>query len=87
MPATFINLALDDGPAPPIKYQCADLTKLYQCVSQLVRFCDVSSRCKSSVAEESSKPLPNPFSLEPSSPDFSSPTLQQSVGELLYGRG
>jgi ubiquitin carboxyl-terminal hydrolase 9/24 len=86
VPATFINLALDDGPAPPIKYQCADLSKLYQCVALLVRSCDVSQqRCKSSLPEEA--PKPNPFMIQSISPLFPSPPLQQSVAELLYGRG
>jgi ubiquitin carboxyl-terminal hydrolase 9/24 len=28
--ATFISVALDEGPGPPIKYQYAELAKLYQ---------------------------------------------------------
>ncbi|OXA44896.1 putative ubiquitin carboxyl-terminal hydrolase FAF-Y [Folsomia candida] len=36
VPATFINLALGDGPALPIKYEGADLSKLYKCVGLLV---------------------------------------------------
>lgn len=43
-------LALEDGPAPPIKYQCADLSKLHQTVSLLVRSCDVSHLCKSALS-------------------------------------
>ncbi len=30
VPATFIQVALDEGPGPPIKYQYAELAKLYQ---------------------------------------------------------
>ena len=41
-------VALDEGPGPPIKYQYAELGKLYSVVSQLVRCCDVSARCQSS---------------------------------------
>ncbi len=41
-------VALDEGPGPPIKYQYAELGKLYSVVSILVRCCDVSSRCQSS---------------------------------------
>ena len=48
VPATFMLVALDEGPGPPIKYQYAELGKLYSVVSQLVRCCDVSSRCQSS---------------------------------------
>lgn len=33
VPATFIHVALDEGPGPPIKYQYAELAKLYQVVS------------------------------------------------------
>ena len=43
-------VALDEGPGPPIKYQYAELAKLYAVVSQLIRCCDVSSKCQSSVA-------------------------------------
>jgi ubiquitin carboxyl-terminal hydrolase 9/24 len=54
----FMLVSLDDGTVPPIKYQYAELSKLYAVVSQLVRCCDVSSACHSSVA---SRPiLPNP---------------------------
>lgn len=48
VPTTFIQVSLDDGPAPPIKYQSADLGKLYQLVSVLIRSCDVSHRCRNS---------------------------------------
>ena len=30
VPAKFIQVALDEGPGPPIKYQYAELGKLYQ---------------------------------------------------------
>ena len=50
VPAKFMQVALDEGPGPPIKYQYAELGKLYSVVSLLVRCCDVSSRCQSSVA-------------------------------------
>lgn len=49
VPALFMMVALDEGPGPPIKYQYAELSKLYSVVSQLVRCCDVSSKCTSSV--------------------------------------
>ena len=48
MPATFMLVALDEGPGPPIKYQYPELGKLYAVVSQLIRCCDVSARCQSS---------------------------------------
>ena len=47
---TLMLVALDEGPGPPIKYQYAELGKLYSVVSLLVRCCDVASRCQSSVA-------------------------------------
>lgn len=46
-------VALDEGPGPPIKYQYAELGKLYTVVSQLVRCCDVTSRMQSSINGES----------------------------------
>ena len=62
----LISAALDDGPGPPIKYQYAELAKLYQFVSTLLRCCNVSSLTQSFGAAEGSGPsyLPNPF-LEP----------------------
>ena len=44
----FMLVSLDDGTVPPIKYQYAELSKLYAVVSQLVRCCDVSEGCRSS---------------------------------------
>ncbi len=32
VPATFIQVAMDEGPGPPIKYQYAELAKLYQVI-------------------------------------------------------
>lgn len=49
VPATFMLVSLDEGPGPPIKYQNAELGKLYSVVSQLIRCCNVSSRMQSSV--------------------------------------
>ena len=47
VPAMFMQIALDEA-GPPIKYQCAELGKLYSVVSYLIRCCDVSARCQSS---------------------------------------
>lgn len=52
VPATFMLVALDEGPGPPIKYQYAELGKLYTVVSQLVRCCDVAARMQSSINGE-----------------------------------
>lgn len=79
VPATFILVALDEGPGPPIKYQYADLGKLYQVVSLLVRCCDVSSKTVSSV--HGNLPLPNPLAAE-DCPEYLMP-LQPAVVELL----
>jgi len=49
----FMLVSLDDGTVPPIKYQYAELSKLYAVVSQLVRCCDVSEGCHSSYSVSS----------------------------------
>ncbi|XP_058260184.1 probable ubiquitin carboxyl-terminal hydrolase FAF-X isoform X2 [Hemibagrus wyckioides] len=82
VPATFMLVALDEGPGPPIKYQYADLGKLYTVVSQLLRCCDVSSRMQSSINGNPS--LPNPYS----DSNLTAPImpLQQLVAEILFVR-
>ena len=50
VPQLFMLVALDEGPGPPIKYQYAELSKLYAVVSHLVRCCDISHRCVSSIS-------------------------------------
>uniref|UniRef100_A0A8C5P965 ubiquitinyl hydrolase 1 n=1 Tax=Leptobrachium leishanense TaxID=445787 RepID=A0A8C5P965_9ANUR len=80
VPATFMLVAMDEGPGPPIKYQYAELGKLYTVVSQLIRCCDVSSRMQSSI--NGNPPLPNPYG----DPNLSQPImpLQQNVADLLF---
>ncbi|XP_070538663.1 ubiquitin carboxyl-terminal hydrolase 9X-like isoform X2 [Ptychodera flava] len=79
VPATFMLVALDEGPGPPIKYQYAELGKLYSVVSMLIRSCDVSSRCQSSTT--SNPPVPNPHGdQQPIMP------IQPQVVEILFGR-
>uniref|UniRef100_A0A4W3IWM1 ubiquitinyl hydrolase 1 n=1 Tax=Callorhinchus milii TaxID=7868 RepID=A0A4W3IWM1_CALMI len=82
VPATFMLVALDEGPGPPIKYQYAELGKLYAVVSQLVRCCDVSSRMQTSI--NGNPPLSNPYG----DPNLSQPimTIQQSVADILFVR-
>uniref|UniRef100_A0AAR2LFU1 ubiquitinyl hydrolase 1 n=1 Tax=Pygocentrus nattereri TaxID=42514 RepID=A0AAR2LFU1_PYGNA len=82
VPATFMLVALDEGPGPPIKYQYAELGKLYTVVSQLVRCCDVASRMQSSI--NGNPPLPNPYG----DPSLTQPImpLQQLVAEILFVR-
>lgn len=59
VPLQFIQVALDDGPGPAIKYQYPEFSKLHQVVSHLVRCSDVSEKCQSS--NQNARPLPNPF--------------------------
>ena len=86
VPSTFINVALDEGPGPPIKYQYStELGKLYQVVSQLIRCCDIASKGQSAITGK--QPLPNPY-LESSCAQASGPlmTLQTQVYELVFKR-
>ncbi|XP_056902768.1 probable ubiquitin carboxyl-terminal hydrolase FAF-X isoform X2 [Takifugu flavidus] len=82
VPATFMLVALDEGPGPPIKYQYAELGKLYTVVSQLVRCCDVSSRMQSSI--NGNPPLPNPYG----DTNLTAPVMpvQPLVAEILFVR-
>ncbi|KAL8190418.1 UNVERIFIED_CONTAM: putative ubiquitin carboxyl-terminal hydrolase FAF-X, partial [Gekko kuhli] len=82
VPATFMLVALDEGPGPPIKYQYAELGKLYTVVSQLIRCCNVSSRMQSSI--NGNPPLSNPYG----DPNLSQPimALQQNVADILFVR-
>ncbi|XP_017073326.2 probable ubiquitin carboxyl-terminal hydrolase FAF isoform X3 [Drosophila eugracilis] len=59
VPLQFIQVALDDGPGPAIKYQYPEFSKLHQVVSHLIRCSDVSEKCQSS--NQNARPLPNPF--------------------------
>lgn len=54
-----MQVALDEGPGPPIKYEYPDFSKLHQVVSNLIRCCDLSARCESSNPAEQPV-LPNP---------------------------
>ncbi|KAG7177623.1 ubiquitin carboxyl-terminal hydrolase FAF-X-like [Homarus americanus] len=78
----FMLVALDEGPGPAIKYQYAELGRLYQVVSQLIRSCDVSNKQQSSQPNTAS--LPNPHG-DPSCPEPLMP-IQPKVAEILYGR-
>ncbi|CAL1289008.1 unnamed protein product [Larinioides sclopetarius] len=80
VPATFMKVALDEGPGPPIKYQYAELGKLYQVVSLLIRSCDVSSKCQSS---HGGTPLPNPFVGDNICQEYIMP-IQPDVADILY---
>uniref|UniRef100_A0A8C5CNL1 ubiquitinyl hydrolase 1 n=1 Tax=Gadus morhua TaxID=8049 RepID=A0A8C5CNL1_GADMO len=82
VPGTFMLVALDEGPGPPIKYQYAELGKLYTVVSQLVRCCDVSTRMQSSI--NGNPPLANPYG----DANLTTPVMpvQQLVAEILFVR-
>ncbi|KAA0188934.1 hypothetical protein HAZT_HAZT007000 [Hyalella azteca] len=79
---TLMSLAVDEVAGPGLKSSCADLTKLYQVVAQLIRCCDLSSKCHSSVPNTT--PLPNPHR------DHTCQQLlmiiQPRVAELLFGK-
>ncbi|XP_068731970.1 ubiquitin carboxyl-terminal hydrolase 9X-like isoform X1 [Montipora capricornis] len=79
VPATFMLVALDEGPGPPIRYQYAELGKLYSVVSQLVRCCDVSSRMRSSAT--GTQPKTNPFGEGPPVME-----IQPVVADILFNK-
>lgn len=54
-----MQVALDEGPGPSIKYQYPELSRLHQVVSHLIRCSDISDRCQSS--NQNGRPLPNPY--------------------------
>lgn len=81
VPATFMSVALDEGPGPAIKYQFAELSKLNQVVSCLVRCCDVSFKCQSSAG---GPVLPNPYR-DLSCHDYIM-QLPPQASEILFGR-
>lgn len=82
VPQIFVSVAMDDGPGPPIKYQYADLSKLYQVVSILVRCCDLTSKCSSS--HQGGSILKNPYGEEPEGVSLHS--LPPQVAEALFTR-
>lgn len=81
VPATFMLVALDEGPGPAIKYQYTELGKLNQLVSCLIRCCDVTSKCQSSTGGPI---LPNPYR-DPSCPNYIMPISSQAA-EILFNR-
>lgn len=62
----FMLVALDEGPGPAIKYQYAELGRLYQVVSQLIRSCDVSQKQQSSQPVSIHRNIPMLYILTPS---------------------
>lgn len=77
-----MQVALEEGPGPSIKYQYPDISKLHQVVANLVRSSDISTRCQSS----NQGPIrPNIF-VQPNIPAESLLTLSQEAQELLFNR-
>lgn len=82
VPATFMQVALDEGPGPAIKYQYPELTKLHCVVSQLIRCCDITSKTQSS--QPGQPPLPNPYG--ETTPGECLMPIQPQAEEILFGR-
>ncbi|CAG9840067.1 unnamed protein product [Diabrotica balteata] len=81
VPATFMMVALDEGPGPAIKYQFTELGKLNQLVACLIRCCDVSSKCQNST---NGPVLPNPYK-DPTIPEYIMP-ISSPAAEILFNR-
>lgn len=78
-----MQVALDEGPGPPIKHQYPELCKLHQVVSQLIRCSNVTANCQSS---EDGKPiLPNVYADANVSPENMLP-LSKEATEYLFGK-
>jgi len=77
-------VALDEGPGPPIKYQYAELAKLYAVVSQLIRCCDVTSKCQSSVTVSVNNHLSQSMSIIYHCQSQSSVTVSFNVNHLSH---
>lgn len=78
-----MQVALDEGPGPPIKHQYPDLCKLHHVVSLLVRCSDVTSKCKSS--EEGGSILPNPYGDPGITPESRLPLSKEAI-ECLFNK-
>ncbi|XP_076235119.1 ubiquitin carboxyl-terminal hydrolase-like faf [Calliopsis andreniformis] len=83
VPVAFMLFAIDDGPTPTIKYQYADLTKLHQVVSMLIRCCDISSKAHSSHAQSGVAPLPNPYGDPACQNEYLMP-IQPQAADILF---
>ncbi|BES97389.1 ubiquitin carboxyl-terminal hydrolase [Nesidiocoris tenuis] len=82
VPATFMMVAMDEGPGPAIKYTFPEFTKLHCVVSQLIRCCDLSARTTSFIPSE--QPLPNPYGELP--PGETIMPIQPDAEKILFGR-
>lgn len=75
-----MQVALDEGPGPPIKHQYPELCKLHQVVSQLVRCSDISSEYSS---PNDSAILPNIYGDQNISPE-DRPKLSKEAMQYLF---
>lgn len=78
-----MQVALDEGPGPPIKHQYPELCKLHHVVSQLVRCSNISSKCQSSY--DGTAALPNTYGDPSISPENRLP-LSKEATEYLFGK-
>lgn len=83
VPVIFMQVALDEGPGPSIKYQYPELSKLHQVVSQLIRCSDISDKCQSSNPQ--GRPLPNPYK-DPSISHEDLMPLSPECVDILFNR-
>lgn len=96
---TFMQVAIDEGPGPAIKYQYPELSKLHQVVITLIRCCDIvalnfnsenvenvilADGKSHSIKTDKVPPLPNPYG----DPAYSDPIIQlnQKAEDLLFKR-
>lgn len=78
-----MQVAMEEGPGPSIKYQSPDISKLHQVIACLVRSSDISARCQSS--NPSSSIRPNVY-MQPSITPETLCVLSIEAQELLFNR-
>lgn len=77
-----MQVVLEEGPGPTIKYQYPDISKLHQVVATLVRSSDVSSRCQSS----NQMPVRQNVFVQPNILPESVFPLSNEAQELIFNR-
>lgn len=80
VPAIFMQVALDEGPGPPIKHQYPELCKLHHVVSLLVRCSDITSECSN---PNESPILPNIYG-DPQIAPEDRPKLTKEAMQYLF---
>lgn len=76
-----MQVALDEGPGPPIKHQYPELCKLHHVVSMLVRCSDLTSECSSS--NELTAVMPNVYA-DPQILPEDRPKLSKEAMQYLF---